>query len=111
MASINKTKNGKWRVRWRQPTGAQTERSFNSKREADRFRRTVEDKIAQGKSWEVGSSIQLEDCISHYFEAQKVRWAKNTYKQRVLYLIQFVEWCFDVKAKNPTLSLLSDSLS
>ena len=118
MASISKTQNGsrktvkKWRVRWRCPEGKQHEKRFHTKAEAEIFMRNVEDTLNKGKTiTSKPTVIPLESCATHYLAFKKPKWKHNTYQQRVLYMSQFVEWCFDNIKGEPLITHLSDQLT
>ena len=76
MASISKLKTGKkrYRVRWRQPNGSQTEKLFHSRKEAEAFRREVEYKRYKGANVPMKETIiNLEDCIEDYLYYKKAQ--------------------------------------
>lgn len=113
MASISKLKTGRkrYRVRWRQPNASQTEKRFHSRKEAEAFRREVEDTRSKGANVPMKETIiNLEDCIGDYFSTKRNKWKESTYKQKVQYLSQFVEWYDRTENAYPDLRVLSDRL-
>lgn len=69
MASIRKNQSGNWEVRIKRKGVPQMSRSFPTKRAADAFAASMEDKIARGKSIASPDSFTVGEALEEYAES------------------------------------------
>ena len=94
MASIEE-RNGKWRVRWRDPDGRARSRQVATKRTATKLAREVEDDVGQGRRWQprdAGQTTDLNALMEAYLRDCARHLAPGTVRNRAYALEIFARF-------------------
>jgi integrase len=107
MASIDR-RNGKWRVRWRDPDGRARSRSVSTRSTANGLRREIEAATELGRRWKPngGTTPTLVDAAHEWLNWLERHKSPDTVKLRAVVVTLFAEFIGDAR-RAPELADLS----
>ena len=107
MASIDR-RNGKWRVRWRDPDGRARSRSVSTRSTANGLRREIEAATELGRRWKPdgGTTPSLVDAAHEWLNWLERHKSPDTVKLRAVVVTLFAEFIGDAR-RAPELADLS----